>query len=329
MQSSSDQSHLSSLFFVTSNSQCLQNFAKKLTLCEDTNTKFGLILPIVCIFFIACASSAYGADVVINEFLANPTSPGKEWVEIYNPSHIDVKDYFIDDDESFSDDVGSGSKKSLSGSQNSSSEFVVLEFSSFLNNSGDNVVLFDQNGTILDKYNYSGDPGKDITIGRSPDGNGSFTTLADATKGSPNAKEATPTLTETPTPSKTPSPTKLPTPTKTPTPTRIPTVTKTPTSIVHSYPSPTSTPTPNRGENILVRNVTSLPNMTPSSSSSEVLGESAIALTPVKKEESEERKLDDSEKKRDFFQFVLPTIGAGFISGGVFFYIRNKRLSQD
>lgn len=133
--------------------------------------------------------------------------------------------------------------------------------SSFLNNSGDYVVLFDSAGNVVDQYQYTSDPGRDIAIGRSPDGTGEFQILDSATKGQPNSSPqstpteaptttpipATPTYTPTPTktPTSTPTP-RTPTPTKTPTPTpspKTPTPTKTPTPIKSSpTPKPSDTP---------------------------------------------------------------------------------------
>lgn len=172
-------------------------------------------------FWIAPAAFA-DSTVVINEFVpdANP-----EWVEFYNASSSAeyLKTYYIDDDVSFTDDGGSSAKKLLSNLIISDPIFPYIELSSILNNSGDNVVLFDSSGNILDQYNYSNNPGKDISIGRNPDKTGTFFTLASATKGTANSS---------PQPSATPSPT----PTLSPTSTHKPTATTTP------VPTATSTP---------------------------------------------------------------------------------------
>lgn len=63
--------------------------------------------------------------------------------------------------------------------------YPYISLSSVLNNSGDYVVLFDSNGNIIDQYQYTSDPGSNITLGRSSDG-GSWATLATASKGSSN-----------------------------------------------------------------------------------------------------------------------------------------------
>lgn len=171
--------------------------------------------------------------VNINEFCPNCSV---EWVELYNASDSAdyLKQYFIDDDLSFTSDSGSGGKKSLAELKTDSIKYPYFELSSFFNNPGDWVVLFDASGTIVDQYQYDEDPGSGLTIGRSPNGTGTFAILSAATKGSENAGVPTPTSTITPT--ETPKPTSAPTntPTNTATPTKTPTVT----------PTKTNTPTP-------------------------------------------------------------------------------------
>jgi len=143
------------------------------------------------------------AQVAINEFLPNSTSPAKEWVELYNPDNVDLTTYWLDDDISFTDDSGSSTKKSLSSLNTSNPSHPYLEFSSFLNNNGDYVVLFSSDGSIVDQYQYTSDPGKDISIGRSPDGAENWVVLDSVTPGAANNST---TLTAEPSPSLTPSP---------------------------------------------------------------------------------------------------------------------------
>jgi hypothetical protein len=131
------------------------------------------------------------AQIVINEFVPNG-SP--EWVEFYNSSESAeyIKEYYIDDDLSFADDTGSASKKILSSLNTSNPTYPYFEISSSLfNNSGDFVVIFDQSGSIIDQYQYTLDPGKDISIGRYPDNNGGFGVLPFLTKGDGNPAFAT------------------------------------------------------------------------------------------------------------------------------------------
>lgn len=174
--------------------------------------------------------------VFINEFVAHPSTGNKEWVEFYNPDGISIANYWVDDDTDFLSDSGSSAKKSLSTLIKDNLQHPYIELSSVLNNDGDHVVLFDNNGNILDQYEYTTDPGEDTAIGRTPDGTGQFQVLAEGTRGNNNSGPAP---TPTPTPSPTPIPTKEPTPTKspTPTPTKSPTPSPTPTK------SPSKTPT--------------------------------------------------------------------------------------
>lgn len=197
-----------------------------------------LILFIIIAIFLRLAPAAFAdSTVAINEFVPD-ASP--EWVEFYNASASAeyLKNYYIDDDTSFTDDGGSSAKKLLTNMNTSSSVFPYIELSSMLNNSGDNVVLFDSLGNIIDQYTYSANPGKDISIGRNPDKTGTFFTLASATKGAANSSPQ-PSATPTPAPSSTPTPT--PKPTSTLTPSNTPTPTTAPTSVL---PSATANPSP-------------------------------------------------------------------------------------
>lgn len=188
-----------------------------------------IIVLIAVLFFLHFAKPAFAADVVINELVAHPSTGNEEWVEFYNQNNIDLTTYWLDDDTNFSDDSGNSNKKSLENIVGTNL-YPYIEFSSFLNNSGDYVVLFSADGTIVDQYQYTQDPGADIPLGHYPDGQGSIMILSSATKGLTNSESptATPTLTPTSTP--------IPTATNTPTPTPVATSTKTPT------PTPTKIP---------------------------------------------------------------------------------------
>lgn len=191
-----------------------------------------ILLPLLILF--VPSNSFASSNVKINEFLAHPGS-GNEWVEFYNPDQVDISSYFLDDDTDFSSDSGSSSKKSLSTINVSNLTYPYLEFGSFLNNDSDYVVLFGADGSIVDQYQYTSDPGNDIPIGRSPDGSGQFSPLSSQSKGSANSN---PTPTPDPTPTPSPSPSPSPTPTPSPTPASSPT----PTPIKSPSPSPKPTP---------------------------------------------------------------------------------------
>ncbi len=150
--------------------------------------------------FILLPQSFAEGSVTINEFLANPSSGNKEWIEFYNPDHIDLSGYFLDDDTDFNVDSGSSQKKSLSSINNDNATYPYIEISPFLNNSGDHVVLFSKTGEIVDQYQYAKDPGKDVSIGRYPDGIGEMAVLSSPTKGQPNSSPYIVTPTPLPSP---------------------------------------------------------------------------------------------------------------------------------
>jgi hypothetical protein len=192
--------------------------------------------------FLISAKTVY-AQVVINEFVPDSST---EWVEFHNASDSAeyLKSYYLDNDTDFNSDSGSSAKKALTNLNITNVQYPYLEFSSFLNNSGDYVVLFDQNGTIIDQYQYTSDPGAELSIGRSPDITGSFTSLSSTTKGLINSgpqPTPTPSPTLSPSPSPTATPTSTPIPTKTPTSTSKPTVTVAATSTLSPIPTATST----------------------------------------------------------------------------------------
>lgn len=128
------------------------------------------------------------SKVSINEFIAHPSTGNKEWVEFYNPDNVDISNYFLDDDTDFATDSGSSAKKNLSALNKSDPIHSYLEFDSFLNNSGDKVVLFAGDGSIVDQYQFTKDPGVDVSLGRSPDGSDNFAILTQASKGSGNGQ---------------------------------------------------------------------------------------------------------------------------------------------
>lgn len=136
------------------------------------------------------------AQVLINEYLPNSD---KEWVEFYNTSSSAeyLRNYFIDDDVDFNNDLGSR-KKSLIGIDATNSQFPFIEISAFLNNGGDVIVLFDNLGNIVDRHEFTLDPGKNISIGRYPDGSGQFEKLINLSRAGPNSSFLTPVPLSTP-----------------------------------------------------------------------------------------------------------------------------------
>ncbi|MEK7521532.1 MAG: hypothetical protein AAB599_01885 [Patescibacteria group bacterium] len=201
-----------------------------------------LICGIILNFLILLFPSAISAATYINEFSAHPS--GDEWVEFYNPDGTDLTSYWIDDDTSFTDDSGSTGKKLLSTLNTTSSTYpYIVLTSSMFNNSGDYVVLFSGDGTLIDSYQYTNDPGVDVIIGRSPNG-GAWSVGLTASQGATNPAAPTATPTPTPTPAPTSTPTSAPSATSTPTPTTKPTNTPTPTTKPSNTPTPSSKPSP-------------------------------------------------------------------------------------
>ncbi len=111
------------------------------------------------------------SDVIINEFVSDPISGGKEWVEFYNSTDekINLDGWRIEDN---------ARSKPLKG-EIDSKEFFVLEISgSFLNNGGDRIVLFDntdKDGDEKDQEidsvfygNYKGDDNNHLSIDNAP-----------------------------------------------------------------------------------------------------------------------------------------------------------------
>ncbi len=247
------------------------------------------------------------AQVVINEFVPNSTP---EWVELHNASDSAeyLKTYWIDDDIDFNSDSGSSAKKHLTDLNISSIAYPYIELSSVLNNSGDYVVLFDNNGIVIDQYQYLSDPGSGISIGRSPDTTGNFAVLVSNTKGDINSAQVTPSPTQTPSPSPTPTPTATSTPTATPTHTPTPTPIKTSTPTIK--PSATFSPTPTSTVN--------------SSSSPEVLSASTNASTPNPTSSPEELVSGDTTSQFPFIPVIFLVVGFGLIGFAIWPIIVSK-----
>lgn len=164
------------------------------------------------------------AQVVINEFLPNPTT-GPDWVELYNVTDqgVYLNGWILDDEGTTTNMVD------IKEATISAKGFLVFDVGSRLNKGGDTIYLKNNQGVTVDERSYTSDPGDNISLGRMPDGDewGICQTL---TKGSPNSCVL-------PTPSPLPTNTLAPTNTPVPEPTNTPAATSTPKP-------PTSTPTP-------------------------------------------------------------------------------------
>lgn len=174
-------------------------------------------LSFLLVFLLITPTNLYAdQQIVINEFVAHPSVGNNEWVEVYVPDGSSLKGYWLDDDTNFTNDSGNSKKISLDTAVSGiDSNHKVIEIStSMFNNSGDDVVIFNAAGDIIDQYKYTSDPTENVSVGRTPDGTGQIQLLATATKGFQNS---TPKPTDTPTPEPTSKPTKQPAPTTQPT----------------------------------------------------------------------------------------------------------------
>ena len=249
-------------------------------------------LIFVFLFLFVFASSAF-SQVEINEFVPD-ASP--EWVEFFNASDSAeyIKNYYIDDDTDFLGDSGNSPKKLLTGLDISNFQYPFINLSSFLNNTGDFVVLFNPVGEVVDQYSYSLNPGDGVSIGRSPDHTGGFAILSSTTKGNENSAP-------------------LVSPTETPTPTATSTRTPTPTAI------PTKTPSTSLRTNSSTPKTTITPSSI-STSEELVLGIQNATSTPEVSLQEE----TETGKKFPVFPVILIVTGFLCIAGAVFFFIKNN-----
>lgn len=135
-------------------------------------------------FFVLFSPYAF-AKIYINEFVSDPKSGEKEWVELYNDGEEkDISGWVLYDN--------TGKKEELDGEID---KFLVVENKKFtLNNSGDVIVLEDESGDQKDKIEYGdkGDiskPGKGQSSGRNPDGEDKFMVFSEPTPGKANKIE--------------------------------------------------------------------------------------------------------------------------------------------
>lgn len=92
--------------------------------------------------------SSYQGKIFLNEFLSDPNSSEKEWVELYNNSNeiINLTNWYIEE--------GSEEETRLSGEIQPQGFFLVFQPKGKLNNSGDIISLFDAAGNLLDQVTY-------------------------------------------------------------------------------------------------------------------------------------------------------------------------------
>lgn len=263
------------------------------------NFKFLIFKLFLLIFlFFLVFPTVVSAQVVINEFLPNPSS-GEDWLELYSPVDVDISGWILDDEAT--SDMATIPQGTIVGP--SSNVYYTVDVGNRLNQSEDTVSLYTPSkSSLIDSYNYKSNPGTDVSYGRTPDGESWG--HCQPTKGNSNTGCYIP----TPTPQPTSTPTSAPSPTKTPTP----------------VPTKTGTPTPK-----VTPKVTSKPSVSPSPMSSPestglVLGESqAISLG----QSSSPSPTPESGEKKNFPIAGMFLIGGGLIciAGAGFTFYRNLK----
>lgn len=90
----------------------------------------------------------YLGDILISEFITDPSESENEWIELYNTIYrdIDLEDWTIED--------GSGTITNLSGTILKNNFLIVDNPKGKLNNDGDTIILRDQNQVIIDQVSY-------------------------------------------------------------------------------------------------------------------------------------------------------------------------------
>lgn len=208
--------------------------------------KMNRISYLVFSFLFLLIPSQIFAQIVINEF-SSDNNP--EWVELYNTSSgsISLKGCVL-----FMQDNPETNQKITFSEESSIDKFFLIKQGDYnwgansywLNNDSDKIIL-NCEGEEKDSIIYGNTENADVdapdeeqSAGRNPDGEGTWSILAEMTPKEHNSSPPTPSPTNTPIPSNTP------TPTKTPTPTSVPSATKTPTPkpTVKIVNTPTSTP---------------------------------------------------------------------------------------
>ncbi len=133
------------------------------------------------------------ATIVLNEFLANPTSDwdgdlvndttGDEWVELYNygSTSVNISSWYINDSVA--------KRYTFPGNTEIRTGGFYIAFGSNqslgLNNGGDTIKLYNSSGILIDSYIYVTSD-LDYSIGRVPDGACNWTTFSEPTPGYTN-----------------------------------------------------------------------------------------------------------------------------------------------
>lgn len=124
-------------------------------------------------------------SVKINEFVSDPET-GDEWVELYNNSgsSLDLSGGYICDSRNTTSTC-----KVISGTIGPNGWLKIdLQTDSYLNNTGDSVILKDTEGNTVDQvvYDENGAPDKGQSLARSADGAGDWGVTTQITPGAAN-----------------------------------------------------------------------------------------------------------------------------------------------
>jgi len=131
------------------------------------------------------ASSVSFSSITLNEFVSDPES-GNEWVELYNASNssLDLAGGYICDSRNTTSTC-----KTIAGTIGPNGWLKIdLQTDSYLNNTGDSVILKNPNGDIVDSvvYDENNAPDKGQSWARSVDGNGDWQITTQITPGAAN-----------------------------------------------------------------------------------------------------------------------------------------------
>ncbi len=110
-------------------------------------------------------------NIVINEFMANPSS-GDDWIELYNNNSelIEIGDWTLEDTTSVMHTIPAGTTLDVG-------MFYIINVSNRLDNAGDTISLYNSSADLIDSYTYAADPGLDVSVGRYPNGIDSWYSL--------------------------------------------------------------------------------------------------------------------------------------------------------
>lgn len=172
-----------------------------------------LVIFLLITFFLFSHSKA-NAQVIISEVLPKPETGSSEWVELFNTSDKDILlfNWQLWDQLSKPTMIFEFDEELIEADK-----YLIVELKNVLNNSGDSIILYDEQQNIIDSFTYN-------TTKESMSWSKNENNLEDIQETKPSPKEKNLIVSPTvipPTPTKKPNPTKALQPTITPFPTTI------------------------------------------------------------------------------------------------------------